>query len=117
MTLVPPAAVDYLVVRRAKMQKGDDYLEKRFGIPRTPPRAFPELSANEEHIKQRLAELLQLIDEHVAYWEQTQSLTRIYMIQDARGLVLHMIAALQFSLSQNSFLFCLDKQRGVFLPS
>lgn len=78
-----------------KMASGDDYLFKKYGVPPTPVRVFPQLSVNEAHIKTALIGLLQLVDEHVTYWERTRSFKRIAMIQDARGLILNMLSALQ----------------------
>lgn len=72
------------------------YLARRFNIPAPSVAPFPaNLTITEQHIVETLSTLLELVDEHLRYWETTRALRRVQRLQDARATILQMMSALQ----------------------
>lgn len=55
-------AMDFLSTFIKKTSEGDDYLQKRFGVAPAPLRGFPQLGVNEQYIKGKLVQILQLLE-------------------------------------------------------
>lgn len=87
-------AEDILAPYLQQNMEGLGIIAKMFGV--TPAaRAFPPLTLNEQHIASTLGILLEIVDKHDKYWNWTRSFGRIAHLQDARGLILSMLSALQ----------------------